>query len=73
MSAPAVTASGKATQRTISAADLARRLGRFEAFVDELLVESEAMGRCRDAAGGWRLSDDAGRRFGRALRGLTLA
>jgi len=72
VSATAVTASGKATDRTIATVDLARRLRRSEAFVDELLVESEAMGVVESTPGGWQLSDQGERRFGRAFRNLSL-
>ncbi len=65
------TASGN--ERALPTATLARRLNRSHAWTEQLLAESEADGIVESADGVWRLSDEAERRFGRALRGLTLA
>ena len=70
MSATAVTANGK--DGTIATVDLGRRLRRSEEFVEELLNESETMGLVERAGDGWRLSAEGERRFGRALRCLSL-
>jgi len=68
--AAAVTANGK--HRTIATVDLGRRLRRSEAFVEELLNESETMGLVERGGNGWRLSAEGERRFGRAFRALSL-
>ncbi len=66
-----VTANGSET--ALTTATLAARLNHSIQWTEELLAESEADGIVESADGAWRLSDEAEHRFGRALRGLTLA
>jgi DNA-binding IclR family transcriptional regulator len=54
--------------RTITTADLARRLDLREAALEQLLEESEVDGTVIRDRDGWRLSPAAERLFGRALR-----
>ena len=55
-----------------STADLGRLLNRGQDWVERLMAESEAMGIVERAGDGWRLSAAGERRFGTALRALTL-
>ncbi len=68
--AAVVTANGSET--ALSTATLAARLNRRVEWTEELLAESEADGIVESADGAWRLSVEAERRFGPALRALSL-
>jgi len=66
------TATASGNERALPTATLARRLNRSHAWTEQLLAESEADGIVDSAGGDWRLSDEGERRFGRALRSLSL-
>ncbi len=65
------TVDGKA-ERGLSTATIAARLNRSTEQTAQLLAESEDAGIVQAQGGGWRLSDEAERRFGQALRCLAL-
>ena len=57
--------------RTRAPADLAARIGRSSRYVAELVEDCRERGLVeQDGSGGWRLTREAERRYGEALRGL---
>ena len=66
------TLSNGTTPAVRSTADLGRLLNRGQDWIERLMAESEAMGVVERINGGWRLSEAGERRFGTALRAMTL-
>jgi len=58
-------------RRTLTTSELACSLRCSAEYVEALLAESVEAGFVERTPAGWRLSEWAERRFGRALRGLA--
>lgn len=58
------------TALVLTAAEIAERVERSVEFVEDMLVESVQMGILELAGGGYRLSPEAERCYGQALREL---
>jgi hypothetical protein len=56
----------------LTADELGERIGRSERFTASLLADLENQGLAQETDGIWRLSEDAERSIGAALRGLPL-